>query len=128
MQPQDEESVQPYVEDGAGGYADKPNMGIALQAQLVVECEGGHHEGRGNENIEEILAGIRHYGGRGTQQRDQLWQVCYAENSGENTYNHRREESHTGHMGGVVVVLASQSPTDVIAGAVSEKESHGLYE
>ena len=49
VEPEDEQRVEDHIQYGSAHDAYHAEMGVALQTQLVVEREGRHHEGGGNE-------------------------------------------------------------------------------
>ena len=61
---EDQQRVQPYVDDGAGYNADHAVYGAALEAQLIVQHKGGGHVGGPQQDDAQVVAGIGQNGVR----------------------------------------------------------------
>ena len=61
---EDQQRIQPYVDDRAGYNADHAVHGAALEAQLVVQHEGGGHIGSPQQDDPQVVAGIGQNGVR----------------------------------------------------------------
>ena len=126
VETEDEDGIEDDVEHGARHDANHREHRIALVTHLVVEREGAHDERRADQDEAEIVAGIRHDGVRGAQQRQDGPHGQETGPGEDDAGQDGRAQSDGGHFLGVDGLTPSQRPGDVIARSLSEKDGHGL--
>ena len=123
---EDQQGIQPDVQHGAAGDADGAVDGVALEAQLVVQYQGGGHPRRADEDHAQVVLGIGQNGGGGAQERGQGRQEDLAENADEESGEQGGEKAGGRHVRGRIRIAPPQLPGDEVAAAVAEEKAHSL--
>ena len=121
-----QQGIQTDVDDGTADDAHHAVGCAALEAQLVVEHQGGGHPGGAVEDDPQIVHGVGEDGGGGAQEQRQGLQEDLAQHADEKACGQGSEKAGGSHVGGGFRVLLAQFPGDEVAAAVAEEEAHRL--
>ena len=126
IQDKDEDGVQDDVDHGARKDAHHAEDGVSLKAELVVEDQGGDHEGAADEDVSSVVLGVSGAGGGGAQQIDQRIEPQGAQHTQHRPQSKGGEKGDGGHVLCLLPLLLAQKPGDVVPGALAEGEADGL--
>ena len=121
-----QQRIQADVQHRAADNADGAVDGVPLEAQLVVEHQGGGHPRGAQQNDTQIFLGIGQDGWRGAQERGQRRQEDFAQNADGKPREQGQEEPGGGHVGSFLRMMLAQLPGDKVSAAVAKEESHSL--
>ena len=99
---------------------------IALQAKLVVERQGRHHERCGQHNVSQVVIGIWHHPLRSAEQPAEGRKVGQAQRGSEGADNQRCEEPDRSHARRRRHLFGPEGAADIVAAAMAEKEAQRL--
>ena len=128
MEAEDEEGVQPNVEDAARDHADHGFRGKPLIAQQVVEDECAHDERRPESNEPAVTPCIRQNGFGAAEQAEQGVHEQQRQDADQKTHEECGGKPGGGNPAGVVRPLFAEQPGHNGAGAVAEEEPGGLQD
>ncbi len=115
VESENEQRVQEHVQEPADGNAHHAESGAALEPQVVVQHQAGHHPGGSHEDDPHILDGIGQDGRSGTDQRGQLGSEQVPQEGDQDSADKGIEKSRGSHHFRLLTLFGTQETAHAMA-------------